>query len=130
MRNEIEVERFKKLIKKMYRGFPNWQFKKMVEDVVITEEMRRQLIDAKFLLKEQYTINGQKQDVYMLGPNALPLVSAWETEELTKSIIKLTWVIIALTGINLILLIIQTLKIFLGYIMKQKPKFKQTEKWD
>lgn len=109
---EIEVKKFEKLIKEMYRGFPNWQFRKMVEDVVVTDEMRKQLIDVKYLIKEQHVVNGQKSDVYMLGPNALTLVSAWETEELTRSIKKLTWAVIIMTGVSLVLIIIQTLKTF------------------
>ena len=46
---KIEVETFKELIKEMYRWFPNWQFRKMVEEAIITDEMRNTLIDAKFL---------------------------------------------------------------------------------
>ena len=109
---QIEVKKFEELIKEMYRGFPNWQFKQMVEQVVVTEEMRKQLIDAKILSKEQYFVDARKQEVYMLGPNALALVSAWGTEELTGSIRRLTWAVLALTGISLVLLIIQTLRIF------------------
>ena len=112
MKQQIEVKKFEKLVKEMYRGFPNWQFRKMVEDVVVTKEMRDQLIDAKFLVKEQHVVDRQKYDVYMLGPNALTLVSAWETEELTRSIKKLIWAVIIMTGASLIIIIIQTLKIF------------------
>lgn len=111
-KDKIEVEKFKKLIRDMYRGFPNWQYRKMVEDVIITDEMRKSLLDSKFLLKEKHVQKGQEYDVYMLGPNALNLVSAWETEDLTKSIKKLTWAVFILTGISLSLLIVQTLKIF------------------
>lgn len=110
--NEIEVNKFKKLIKDMYRGFPNWQYRKMVEDVVITEEIRKSLLDSRFLLKEKHVKDGKKYDVYMLGTNALNLVSSWETEELTKSIRKLTLAVLIMTGISLSLLIIQTLKFF------------------
>ncbi len=110
--NKVEVERFKKLIREMYRGFPNWQYRKMVEDVIITDEMRKSLLDSKFLLKEKHVQNGQEYDIYMLGPSALNLVSAWETEDLTKSIKRLTWTVLIMTGISLVLLIIQTLKTF------------------
>jgi hypothetical protein len=109
---EIEVEKFKKLIKEMYRGFPNWQFRKMVEEVIVTEDMRKSLLDSKFLLKETHVAEGKEYDVYTLGVNALPLVSAWETEELTKSIRKLTWAVLIMTGISLLLLVAQTLNIF------------------
>lgn len=110
--DKIEVEKFKRLIRDMYRGFPNWQYRKMVEEVVVTEEMRKSLLDSKFLLKEKHVQNGQEYDIYMLGPNALNLVSAWETEDLTKSIKRLTWAVLVMTGISLTLLIIQTLRIF------------------
>ncbi|MFH1365040.1 MAG: hypothetical protein ABIH28_00455 [archaeon] len=109
---KIEVNKFKKLIREMYRGFPNWQFRKMVEEVIVTDEMRNALIDAKFLMKEEHVADGKKYDVYMLGPNALSLVSTWETEDLTKSIRKLTLAVIIMTGISLCLLILQTLNIF------------------
>src|SRR3989344_6513487 len=33
----IEVDKFKKLIKDMHRGFPNWTYQEMVEKVVITK---------------------------------------------------------------------------------------------
>lgn len=107
---EIEVKKFKKLIKEMYEGFPNIQFRKKVEDVVVTDEMRKQLIDAKYLVREPYVMNGQESYFYMIGPNALALVSAWETEELTKSIKKLTWAVIIMTGVSLFFIVIQTLK--------------------
>ena len=98
-----DINAFKKLIKSMYEGFPNWQYKQMVEQVIVTEEMRKKLIDTHFLVKEQHSVDGQKQDVYMLGPNSLALVSAWETEELTKSIKILTLVVVVLSIITIFL---------------------------
>lgn len=108
---EVEVDNFRKLIKDMYDGFPNGQVRTIVERVVITEAMRNHLVDTKFLLKESHVVDGREEVWYMLGPNSLALLSSWETEELTKSIKKLTWVVVVMTALSLILLIIQTLRI-------------------
>ena len=93
--SKVEVESFKELIKDMYRGFPNWQYNKMVESVIKTQKMRDELVNAKFLVREPHVFQGQQTELYMLGPNALQLVSAWETEELSKKVRKLTfWAVI------------------------------------
>jgi hypothetical protein len=110
MKEKIEVDKFKKLIKDMFRGFPNWQYKGMVEQVIVTENMRNELIKSGYLIKEEHRKDNQDFNIYMLGPNALPLVSAWETEELTKKIKGLTIAVITLTiisvGISTIALLI------------------------
>jgi UDP-galactopyranose mutase len=66
-RSKVEVESFKALIKDMYRGFPNWQYNKMVEDVIKTQKMRDELVSAKFLLKEPHTFQGKEIELYMLS---------------------------------------------------------------
>ena len=101
-RSKVEVESFKELIKDMYRGFPNWQYNKMVEDVIKTQKMRDELVNAKFLLRESHIFQGEERELYMLGPNALQLVSAWETEELSKRVKKLTFLAVILASLSAI----------------------------
>jgi len=111
VREEIEVEKFKWLIKDMFRGYPNYRYFKIVENIIKTEESRNDLIEAKILISGKYRDEqGNAQDGYSLGANALPLVSAWNNEELakdtrnfTKSINNLTIWLLFLTGITVLL---------------------------
>src|SRR3989338_4886322 len=105
-KKKIEVEKFKELILDMYRGFPNYRFYGMVEAVIKTEEDRNRLIKHGFLIKEKTG----KGDQYGLGPNSLPLVSAWKTEQLTKQINYLTWAILFLSIVILVVTIVGILK--------------------
>jgi hypothetical protein len=100
---KVEVDKFKKLILDMYRGFPNFQYSGMVEQVVITQNVRDKLIEGDFLLKEKHAREGINYDVYMLGPNALALVSAWNTENLTRQIRILTIIVAAISALSLVI---------------------------
>lgn len=93
VKQKIEVEGFKKLLLDMYKGFPNWFYREMVESVVKTEEMREELIKQGVLFRTK--MDGKF--FYSLGPNGLGLVSSWKNEELTSKMIKLTFVIAVLT---------------------------------
>jgi hypothetical protein len=105
IREPLEVNKFKDLIKQMYNGFPNFIFFKMVEDVVKTQDIRRHLLKNKFFIKGPYRdADGNIREGYSLGINALPYANALETEELThkmlnltKSINRLTKCVVALT---------------------------------
>ena len=99
---KIEVEKFRRLILEMYDGFPNYRYFGMVEDVIKSEKDRKRLIKHGFLIKEKTN----KGEHYSLGPNALSLVSSWKTEELTKNVRKLTWLLVVLTASLLALAII------------------------
>ena len=108
-RDKIEVEKFKKLVKEMFRGYPNYFYFGMVEPVIGKDRII-DLVRNKFLVKTKTVQNGKKVDAYYLGVNALPIVSAWKTEEfawetkeLTRQIKILTWVIIGLTIISIII---------------------------
>ncbi len=94
MTEKIEVEKFKNLFMDMYRGFPNWRYREMLEKVVVTENDRKQLVKHGFLLEEK---TQTKQ--YSLGPNGLLLVNSWKVEEMTNKMLGLTFVValIALT---------------------------------
>ncbi len=115
----IEVEKFKRLILEMYQGFPNWFYSKMVEDVITISKVRQELVDAKFLIKEQNVIGGKVKRMYMLGPTALPLVSAWESENyakqtknLTQWLTILTLILIVFTGTLIALTTAMFIKMF------------------
>lgn len=100
---KVEVNRFKKLILDMYRGFPNFQYSGMVEQVVVMQNVRDKLIESGFLLREKHAREGIAYDVYMLGPNALALVSAWNTEDLTRQIRILTIIAAAISVLSLVI---------------------------
>ena len=112
---KVEVDKFKNLIMDMYRGYPNWEYHGLVEKVVIMEEARNELIKSGVLIKAIPTIsNGKEVDHWMIGPNALSLVSSWKTEELAnktfelnKKITKLTKVMVGVAIATLISAIIQ-----------------------
>jgi len=105
--DELENKKFKKLIKKLYKYFPNGQIiEDEIKKVIISEKMRNQLINNSFLIKESIILEGKEKFYYSLGPNSLTLVSSWETEELTKKMKNLTYWIIVLTGISILLALI------------------------
>ncbi len=88
-----EVDNFKGLILEMYRGFPNWFYVDFVERAISTKMMRERLILAHFLIEGDRIVDGKTQKMYMLGPSALPLVSAWKSEELTNKLLLFTAVL-------------------------------------
>jgi hypothetical protein len=47
-------------------------------------------MEAGYLVHDATIENGVKSVGYFLGPTALPLVSAWKNEELSRSIKRLT----------------------------------------
>ncbi len=105
MKEKIEVNKFKKLILDMYRGFPSYRyFNNMVEQVIKTEEDRNRLIKHGFLVKEK--TGKRDQYKYSLGPNALLLVNSWKMEKLTNRILSLTTAMIVLVIIQIALYII------------------------
>jgi hypothetical protein len=92
IKKDIEVEKFKKLILEMYQGFPGFVYFGMVEEAVKSKKTRAMLVEKGFLIREK--IEGK--EVYRLGPTATSLVVAWKTEDLTKWILFLTIIMIAL----------------------------------
>jgi hypothetical protein len=98
-KNYIESDRIKELFLDMFRGYPNYRYgKDLIENVIVTGDDRKELISSKFLLKE--SVNNTY--TYRLGPNVLPLISAWKTEKTNMAIIILTWVLIALGMLKII----------------------------
>ena len=101
---KVDIEKFKNLIKYMYKRFPNSEYSGIVEQIVKTEKMREELEKSGFLIKEVYRDKeGKEKNMYMLGASALSLVSAWKTEELTKIIKTLTIIAVVFAGFSLLL---------------------------
>jgi len=95
---KIEVNKFKKLIKEMYEGFPNYVYYGMVEDVIKNEAILKNLIKHDFLIEgECIDGEGKTRKAYSLGVNALPIVSSWKIETFTIWLIILTAVLAILT---------------------------------
>ena len=101
----IEVNKFKELIKEMLRGYPNYVYYGLVEKV-INKSVIKDLLKNKFLTKGKTILEGKEVPGYSLGVNALPIVSAWETEELTRKIKWLTIIVIAIAIISVVIQII------------------------
>lgn len=91
-------EKIKDLFLDMFRGFPNYRYRRdIIENIIVTEVDRKDLIEKGYLLKED--VNDTY--TYRLGASALPLISAWKSEKINQSIFNLTWlaVIIAVVAI-------------------------------
>ena len=99
MSEEIESDKFKALLIDMFRGYPNWRYFGMVEQVIKSPPDITRLLTEGFLIKEQSI----DRTYYVLGPNSLPLISVWKTEELTKSILILTLFIAGITILQFLL---------------------------
>lgn len=104
-KSEVEVENFKGLILDMHKGYPKWSYD--------AEYVEREIpkFQIKILRKEGYLIyledtENKEKKYYMLGHSALSLVSSWKTENMTKSVRTLTWVLVVLTFVLIILTII------------------------
>lgn len=91
----VNNRQFRRLIFSLYRMFPNGQISKdLLKKTIKNEKMIEGLIDAQILLTDYPNTD---KEWYMLGPNALPLVSAWESEKLAIRIKFLTLGIMLLT---------------------------------
>ena len=89
---------FRKLVERMYKGFPNTTVHEdEVKKVIITEELRTALVDHGFFIKELYSEEGREYCRYALGPSSLNLIIAWKSEELSKSILKMNVFLVVLT---------------------------------
>lgn len=100
--SDKEIKKFKRLIKKMYGGFPNWFHINEVEDIIGSKWVIDSLINNGFLIRNRLKISGNNyEDQYMLGPNGLNLINSWRIEALTMWIFILTILIVILTIINL-----------------------------
>ncbi|MCX6822249.1 MAG: hypothetical protein NTW30_05745 [Candidatus Aenigmarchaeota archaeon] len=109
MAEEIEVEKFNDLVLDMYRGFPNYIYSG-VENIIISESVRRKLVEKDFLMEDSSIENGERRIGYMLGPNMLPLISSWKNESLAEKIKNLTIIIVCLTVVLICVAILSFFK--------------------
>lgn len=109
-KEEDESENIKKLFLDMFRGFPNWRYRGMVEKVIVAEKDRELLIKHGYLDKEKIDDNWH----YFLGPNALPLISAWKTEQVNEEMRKQNKYLLSLTSLITTLTIVLVMLAIVG----------------
>lgn len=108
--NKDESEKIKNLFLDMFRGFPNWKYKGMVEEIIVTEKDRELLMKHGYLDREKIDNNWH----YFLGPNALPLISAWKTEQVNKEMRKQNKYLLSLTSLITTLTIVLVMLAIVG----------------
>jgi hypothetical protein len=106
-----QPKKFRELIKDMYKGFPNLRVHEdRIKEVVITEEDRTALVDHGFFIRELHSSGGKEYYEYALGPNSLNLISAWKTEELNETIIKMNVAVVLLASLTVFVSIVNALR--------------------
>mgnify|MGYP006282209953 CR=1 FL=1 len=104
----INVDDVRELFFYLYENFPGVRLPKgTLEKVFVSEEVLNGLISQAYITKEPHKDSfGKTYFLYALGPNALPLISAWKMEKLTDKIFVLTvaMTIVALASIFLSIL--------------------------
>ena len=106
-----QTKKFRELIKDMYKGFPNLRLHEdRIKEVVITEEVRTALVDHGFFIREPHSSMGKEYYEYALGPNSLNLISAWKTEELNETIIKMNVAVVLLASLTVFVSIVNALQ--------------------
>jgi len=101
----IEVTKFKKVVLDMYRGFPNYIYYGNLDELVTSPGMMDHLVANGFFIG----VRG-RENAWRLGATALPLVSAWKSEEyarkslqLSKVMKRMTWVLAMIGTVTLII---------------------------
>lgn len=97
MTEKIEIEKFKDLFLDMYRGFPNYIYTAEEVKKIIKPAALLVLRSEKYLILLTDNMDEKKTKYYMLGPNALSLISAWKNERTSNRIEKLTNVLTLFT---------------------------------
>ncbi|MBN2880763.1 hypothetical protein JXM83_01805 [Candidatus Woesearchaeota archaeon] len=95
--NITDSKKFKKLLLYLYKNYPN---SALVEGVVKKVIVRSHYLD---LLVEQHIFDREKVDDnywYSLGPNALPLISSWQNENVAIQTRNLSLYVYKLTGLG------------------------------
>ena len=86
-----QTEKFKWLIKEMYKRFPNIRISEnRIKEVIVTKEDRDSLVQHGYFIREPMVSGDEEGFQYGLGPNSLNLITSWKNEELTKKIVFLT----------------------------------------
>ena len=110
-----DVEKFKKLIKDMHRGFPVWEYFDIHKK--IPKPIFDELLEQKFFIELEPSISSEvERRHFILGVKALPLVSTWESNSLNKTIKRLTIILIILGFLTLYFAFAQTLINYFGLI--------------
>jgi len=96
-KSKTEFEKFKELLLDMHRGYPNWIYdaegvKKLISDFQLSD-----LTKNNYLVKISRVHQGKTKEYYMLGPNALTLVSSWKNERLSNTMENFTYTIVVFT---------------------------------
>lgn len=99
--------KFKDLIINMYKYFPDSRYSNLiVHKIIKTEKDRLSLVNQGYLIVEEHSDRANKF-WYGLGPNGINLVNAWKTEKLTNEIKILTKALLLLTGVLVVLTVLQ-----------------------
>ncbi len=108
-----KIKTFNDLVIYLYKTFPNGELSEdKVREIIVAKHIRDSLVENSFLIRESLFTNKKGKYYYSLGPNLLALVSSRKNEELAEKIRKLTYWIMGLTIVNVVLVLVQTLKIF------------------
>lgn len=100
-------DNFRELFEKLYDGFPNGRLSEdVVREVIVTNEDTKFLVEHGYLLEEQHQVDGTTVMKYNLGPEGLNLISSWRMEDLTQKMAHLTYLIAALTVVNIVVALI------------------------
>jgi len=96
-KEDIEVEKFKKLILDMHRGFPAYVYFDL--DKIFPKETLNMLVVNKYLLKAEK----DGKNAHRLGPTSVSLVSAWNTESLSYwvMVLSIAMLIVAIIQVTL-----------------------------
>ena len=107
--DEDIVEKFKKIIIDMHRGIPQFYYYGYLEKLIPNKEIRDYFFKTGVFVKSN-SKEKNKQDRYFLGVNGIILANNYKSEELSKTIKRLTWFMAVLTFINLVASIILIIK--------------------
>lgn len=102
-----ELNKFKKMILEMHKGFPNSFYFDKIEEVVRTQDIRNNLVESNVLTTSLCMIDDEDQEGYALGVNGLILANNYLTERQTLKMINLTKYIASLTIAMLLLVSLQ-----------------------
>lgn len=99
MAEKIEVEKFKELFLEMYRGFPEWFYSAKDIEEKLNPFALHILLKGNYLTPLTVKKENKEEKYFMLGANALSLISSWKNERTSNRIENLTNILIIFTGI-------------------------------
>ncbi|MBS3080904.1 hypothetical protein J4221_05510 [Candidatus Pacearchaeota archaeon] len=112
---KLSIKEFKKMIKDMYRGYPNYKYMGFIEEVFgskILDILEADGIIVRVGEIESTEIERKKEhegikigsSAYRLGARGIELVSQWNVEKLTRWITALTIGLLFIGTVQIILL--------------------------